>query len=219
MGQTPGENIYYDWWQANPSETVALPVILSGVYDEGQECYWMGQRSYESEEMFACLEELYRSEYPNLFDEISALAATRAQTPAVFEDVGMTMNHYYRGAVIALRSLEASAPEGYFADISSKYSGIIASLNMIELESWLLSMRASTVKQTEQMRGFINRDYQWLSEAEYLKTAMHIGAQITYVLMAHSRGCLLREEEIAWMTRDDDSLEGWLAYRSEDWRA
>lgn len=207
----------YDWWQANPSETVALPVILSGIFDEEQECHWMGVRSYENEEMFARVEALYRQEYPNLFNELAAFAVTRAQTPAVFEDVEPTMAHYYRGAVMALRSLEASAPEKYFRDIPPRYSEIIAGLDMIDLETWLLSMRASTVRQTEQLRGFINRDYQWLDESEYLRTAMHIGAQYTYILVAHSRGCVIREEEIAWMTRDDESFEGWLTYRSIDY--
>ena len=203
---------YYDWWQANPSEEKALPIILSNIYDVGHECHWMSRRNYESDSMFNTLRDYYAQQYPNIFNNLAALAAVKAHTPAVFDDLESTMNHYYRGAVIALRSLKASTPEDYCRDITLQYSEHLANLDMLDLEAWLLSMRAATAKHTEQLRGFIEKDYEWLNEPQYLKTAMHIGAQYAYILMTHNRQCVEREQEIAWMTRDQESYAGWLEY-------
>ncbi len=175
----------------------------------------MKQRSYAHEAQFDALEQFYKERYPELFTQLSAWAAVRAHTPAVFENVDATMHHYYRGAVIAIYALEASVPKTErFSDLSPRYSAHVAELDMIDTESWLLAMRASTVKQTEQLRGFIEHDYHWINEPEYLKTAMHIGAQYAYILMTHNRHCIEREQEIAWMTRDDESFEGWLEYKA-----
>ncbi len=217
MSEIHNEVRGYDWWQANPSQEKALPVILGGVFDEGQECAWMKERSYENEQMFHVLEKFYHTKYPRLFTQLAAFAVVRAHTPAIFEDIENTMKHYNRGAVAAVLSLEASMPLGYFRDLTPQYAERYVDLDMLDIEAWLLFMRASTTKQTEQLRGFIVHDYEWLNEPDYLKTAMHIGAQHTYILMAHNRHCVEREQEIAWMTRDDESFEGWIQYIEDNY--
>lgn len=197
----------YDKWQANPSEEVALPLVLGSVFDKGGSCHWVTERSYASEEMLVCAEEMYRQQFPTLFNELTALSVLRARSPKVLEDPEETMKHYYRGATIALLALEASLPGVALADVTPQYSEFMAELDQIDLESWMLSMRASTAKQTEQLRGFIEIGYGWLTEPKYTKTAMHIGAQHCYILMAHSRACVSREQEIAWMMRDAEVLQ------------
>lgn len=206
------ERLGYDWWQANPSAEKALPIILSGIFEDGQECAWMAMRSYETEDMFLATEEYYRQRYPNLFDQLGALTAARASTPEVLEDSEQVMQHYYRGAVIAVRALEASMPEDYFRDVSLQYVNHLEQLDMIDLETWLLAMRASTVKQTEQLRGFIEANYLWLNEPNYLKTAMHIGAQFAYIMMTHNRQCIEREQEISWTAHAESSYSNWIEY-------
>ena len=194
----------YDLWQANPSEEVALPHILSVVFNEGAECYWMSQRSYQNEEMFAVAEELYRRDYPELFRKLSAFSVIRANSMLVSEHNNSTMNHYYRGATIAIRALEASSANNRLSDLTVQYTDTLSALDMIDLEHWMNCMTASTVKQTEQLRGFIEAVYQILNnEPSHLKSAMQIGARYTYILLAHHQACLYREAELAWAEHDD----------------
>lgn len=186
----------YEWRQPNPSEQVGLPFIPGFVFDH--ECAWMADRCYASEEMLGCAEELYRSDYPKLFEQLEALAALRARTPStILNDAERTMRHFYRGAVFAIRALEAT---GYdFADLSYHYLERLQSFDGIDLELWAGAMQASSARHTEQLIDFIDGQYDLLvDEPEYLKAAMKIGARSTYALIAHSRACLEREKELAW---------------------
>lgn len=197
----------YDLWQANPSKEVALPHILSVVFNEGAECYWMSQRSYQNEEMLAVTEELYRREYPELFRKLSEFSAIKANSALALERDNSTMHHYYRGATIAIRALEASYTDNRPLDLTMQYSDTLSALDMIDLEHWMNCMTASTAKQTEQLRGFIEVDYQSLTnEASHLKTAMQIGARYAYILLAHHQACLYREAELAWDEHTDNRI-------------
>lgn len=207
----------YDAWQANPSYEVAPPNIDSTIFEEHGSLELLRDRSYENERKLMLVEDAYRKSHPKLFDQLAAMAVVRVQNPKIFDDVEGTMHHYYLGAVFSLLALEASNPQYSFRDLSQAYTQIFVEEDMIGLEQWLLSMRAVTAENTRPIREFISDRYGWLSEKDYQKTAMHIGAQYAYILMAHSRACTEREKEIAWMTRDDESFEGWLEYRENNY--
>lgn len=209
--------IPYDVWQANPSLEVPPPTIGHHIFEEHGQLELLAERSYVNEAKLEEVVEAYHSSHPRLFEQLAAMAVVRVQSPKIFDDVEGTMHHYYRGAVFALLALEASNPRLSLRDLSEPYVQLYIDQDMISLEQWLLSMRASTIEATQPLRDFISNKYQWLAEEDYMKTAMHIGAQYAYILMAHSRACVEREKEIAWMTRDDELLEGWLEYRENNY--
>jgi len=200
---------FYDWQQANPSEEVSLPFVLSLVLNPGAECGWMAERSYASEEMFVEMEKMYRNEYPLLFQELEALAVLKAHTPQALMDAEVSMAHYYRGAIMAIRALEASNVEARFTDLTYSYLKKLRNLDIFDLIHWLNFMIASTNKQTEQIRGFIEVDYDLIGdEPYYVKQNMIYGARNAYILLVHNRACLRREQEIAWYLHDNELIEG-----------
>ena len=188
----------YNWQEANPSEEIALPYILSSVFGEDSECGWLAKCTYAREEMLVLTEEMYRQQFPQLFNKLTELAVVRASSALITDYEDRTMPYYYRGAAVALRALEASNSAG-FSDLRLNYTDSLDNLDMIDLTHWLNYMRASTYKQTEQLIGFIEVEYEFLpTDPEHLKTAMQIGARNAYILIAHNDACIKREKEIAW---------------------
>lgn len=211
------KSVPYDVWQQNPSHEVAFPAIESSIFQPGGALELLGERSYDNEAKLEEVEAAYRSIYPKLFDQLAALAVLRARDPSVFNDVEATMQHYYRGAVFTLLALEASSPEVALRDLSENYANLYVEKDIPTLVKWIRYMQVNTSEIISPLTHFINKEYGWILEGEHLRTAMHVGTQHTYILLAHSRACIEREKEIAWMTRDDESFEGWLEYRENNY--
>lgn len=204
----------YNWQDANPSTEIALPFVFNTVFAEGGACHWMSERSYENESNFIALESAYRQNYPNLFEQLSYAAVVRANTPAVFSGVEQTMKAYYRGATIAIASLEASLPQNTLQDMTTQQLDRFEQLDAIDHEHWHRYAELTTAKYIQPVKSFIQHQYDLLNEPEHIGIAMQIGAQFAYTFLSHARACVEREQEIAWMVRDEESLHGWLAYRN-----
>ena len=195
----------YNWMDCNPSGEEPLQRIAGTVFDN--ECAWMADRSYENEAKLESMTLAYSEQLPNLFKQLEILMAVKADSISIFDEFDTTFKSYIRGALIAINALEATPPRGPVVDLNSSYLERLSELDMIDLEHWMISMKAYTAQHTEQLRGFIRLQYGWLDEPMHAKTAMLAGAQNAYILLVHSKNCYERELELSWELRDLDWLD------------
>ncbi len=213
------QDLGYEWRDSNPSEEIALSVILSALFEEDGMCEWMAERTYENEASLTVAENLLRSQYPHLFGQLELLEHTQAGNIFHMLEHPEIADHYYRGATIALLALHASQSPTYeHHDLSKQYLRRFSQLDGIDQERWLIENFDYNKKHTEALRLFILNDYTEGMDVPALELgAMLVGARYAYILTTHFDACYRREVEISWLTRDQESFKGWLAYRQGDY--
>lgn len=210
------ERAEYDWQDPNPSVERGLPFIQSHLFDASGACHWIAQRTYDNENALTLEIQYLRSKYQNFFTLLEHTEYVYA-LPAIFNEPDgpeLYVDYYQRGATIGLLALINSVDDDIvIADVTDTYLEDVGNLEAIDVDWWLHRFSVYANKHTEQLRGFILKDYLLFTESRVQRTAVLAGAMAAYTWMSHSAACIQREKEICWMTRDDESFEGWLAYR------
>jgi hypothetical protein len=223
MSETSSD-LGYEPLLSNPSESLPFPVVFSAVFENGGDLAYYGEHTYEGLIGLRKLERSLRLQFPNLYDEAAALIAVESLNADTLisqfnnDTIETSMEYYYRGVTLALAALISSAPEGSFKDLTVSYSTMLEATGMIEKEQWLMNVRAAAQTRVWPVLEFIDRSQLGEShDTPQNKALMKTGAEHGYLLLAHSRACIEREKELAWMARDEEYVQAWLDYHSANY--
>ncbi len=202
----------YKWLDINPSQEVASPRVFEFIYQETGDCAWMGRRNYTNEQLLDMEQEQLVYYYPNLFSQLELLLPQSVVDESEVNNEETT-HYYYRGATIALLSLESSlSPDQHLQDITLPYMEYYTCMDGVDQAWWLFDYARQSAHTTEALRRFLVDKYRSYEDTQQLRMLI-MGARNAFVIATHFLACYEREKELAWMTKDDESFSGWLAYR------
>lgn len=201
----------YNFLDYNPSEETPLPVISDRLFQDNGDLAWLGdydKYSYLIDVEYSNLEQLY----PNLMMQLELMSPYFAGSDDIWY-ARESRCSYKLGSVIGLLSVDNSLPEGHaIIDVTGQYVRSFNDLDGIEMDYWRdMSLRYMKYHYNS-MKQFIMNAYCGTIDNRQLDIILNSSCN-AYMISSHSLACLEREKELAWMTRDDESFQGWLTYR------
>lgn len=207
----------YNWREANPSQDVALPHVFEFIYRQDGDCNWLTRCNSGNEMLLDMEQDNLSQAYPRLFKQLDKMTVnvilSNSEELLYVEE---REKQYWRGVTLALLSIESSlAPDRHISDISEEYLDLMSSMDDIDMESWLNYYAGQSSRHTTALKSMIINAYQEHESQNDLRCILS-GAWHSYAIASHYNACVEREKEIAWAYQNEDSYEGWLAYKQDD---
>lgn len=201
----------YNFLDYNPSEDTPLPVIDGYLYEKRGALTWLGDYRKHARLIDMEYDNLSQA-YPNLLTHIETLSAYSVNSDH-FKKPTESQRCFEFGAVIGLLSVENSLPDNRrMIDISPQYMEAFSMQDGFEMEHWLNNSSSYVKYQYMNMIKFLTDNYYQTTDAQGFRLILDTACN-AYIASSHFLACYEREKELAWMTRDDESFQGWLTYR------